>query len=206
MMNLRESPFDRNEFAVRAGGHVAASQHAGEHVRRRLELQAQDAGESAFAGFDDGIGVMADQSAQHGVGVLGVAQVPGAVECMQARHGKAGRVADVVQPRGGFLKIDISAENGCQTVCPRGDALGVRPAAGQGILEERPGELFGPWSYRVHAAKLDIGRGTFTDVACRLKTSFEHQVPSSGTAGWPQRALARRSWRRCTVLSQARST
>ena len=52
-------------------------------MRGRLELQAQDIGESAFAGFDDGVGVMGDQSAQRGVGVLGVAQVPGAVQGVQ---------------------------------------------------------------------------------------------------------------------------
>jgi len=43
--------------------------------------------------------------------VLGVAQVPGAVEGVQARHGQAGCVADVVQPRGGFQQIGVSAEN-----------------------------------------------------------------------------------------------
>jgi hypothetical protein len=42
-------------------------------VRGRLELQAQDVGESAFVGFDDGVGVVGDEPAQHGVGVLGVA-------------------------------------------------------------------------------------------------------------------------------------
>ena len=52
-------------------------------MRGRLELQAQDIGESAFAGFDDGVGVMGDQSAQRGVGVLGVAQVPGTVQGVQ---------------------------------------------------------------------------------------------------------------------------
>ena len=61
-----------------------SSQNAGQHVRRRLELGAQDVGESAFAGFDDGAGVVGDQPAQHGVGVLGIAQVPGAVELVQA--------------------------------------------------------------------------------------------------------------------------
>ena len=106
--------------------------------------QAQDVGESAFVGFDDGAGVMGDQPAQHGVGVLGVAQVTGAVECVQARHGQAGRVADVVQPRGGFQEIGVRAENRCQAACPRGDALDVRPAAGEGLLEECPGEMFGP--------------------------------------------------------------
>jgi hypothetical protein len=44
----------------------------------------------ALAGFDDGAGVTRHQSAQHGVGVLGVAQVPGAVEGVQAGHGQAG--------------------------------------------------------------------------------------------------------------------
>jgi hypothetical protein len=59
-------------------------------------LAAQDIGKSAFVGFDDGAGVVCDQSAQHGVGVLGVAQVSGAVECVQVRGGQVGRVADVV--------------------------------------------------------------------------------------------------------------
>jgi len=87
---LGEPPVDRHGLAVRAGGHVAASQYAGQRVRRRIELRAQDVGESAFAGFDDGVGVVSDQPTQHGIGVLGVAQVPGAVELMQpvvARQG-----------------------------------------------------------------------------------------------------------------------
>ena len=53
-MYLGKSPVGRHQFAVRAGGHVAAGQHAGKDLRRRRELQAQDVGESAFAGFDDG--------------------------------------------------------------------------------------------------------------------------------------------------------
>ena len=101
-------------------------------------------GESAFAGFDDGAGVMCGQSAQHGVGVLGIAQVPGAVEPMQAGGGEAGGVADVVQPRGGFEQIGVRAENRCLAACPGGDALDARPAAGQGFVEECPGELFAP--------------------------------------------------------------
>ena len=31
-------------------------------------------------------------------------------------------------------------------------ALGVRPAAGKRLLKERPGDLFSPWSKRIHAA------------------------------------------------------
>ena len=89
-MYLGESLFDRYEFAVRAGGHVAASQHAGQRIRCRVEFVAQDVGESAFAGFDDGAGVVGDQPAQHGIGVLGVAQVPGSVELVQAGGGEAG--------------------------------------------------------------------------------------------------------------------
>ena len=61
MMYLGESPFGRDELAVRAGCHVAVGQHAGKRVRRRLELEAQDVGKAAFFGFDDGVGVMGDQ-------------------------------------------------------------------------------------------------------------------------------------------------
>ena len=143
-MYLSESRFDRDELAVRAGGHVTAGQHAGKQVRCRLELAAQDVGESAFAGFDDGTGVMGDQPAQHGVGVLGIAQVTGTIQAVQARGGQAGRIADVVQPRRCFHKIGISAENRCQAACPRRDALDVRPAAGQRLLQEGLGEMFGP--------------------------------------------------------------
>ena len=67
---LGEPPADRHGLAVGAGGHVAASQNAGERVRRGIELGAQDVSESAFAGFDDGAGVVGDQTAQHGIGVL----------------------------------------------------------------------------------------------------------------------------------------
>ena len=58
---LGEPLLDRHEFAVRAGGHVAVGQHAGQRIRRGLELVAQDVGESAFSGFDDGAGVVRDQ-------------------------------------------------------------------------------------------------------------------------------------------------
>ena len=87
---------------------------------------------------------MGDEPAQHGVGVLGVAQVAGAVEWVEARDGEAGGVADVVQPCGGFQEIGVRAENGCQAAGPGGDALDVRPAAGEGLLEECPGELLRP--------------------------------------------------------------
>ena len=38
VMCLGEPLFDRHEFAVWAGGHVAAGQYAGKWVRRRFEL------------------------------------------------------------------------------------------------------------------------------------------------------------------------
>ena len=79
-MYLGEPPADWHGLAVRASGHVAASQDAGQDVRCRVELGAQEVGESAFAGFDGGAGVVGDQSAQQGVGVQDVAQIPGSVE------------------------------------------------------------------------------------------------------------------------------
>jgi hypothetical protein len=66
---------------------------------------------------------------------------------------RLGGVADVVQRRGGFQQISVRPENRCQAACPRGDALDVRPAAGQGFVEEYPGELLRPWCQRVHAAQ-----------------------------------------------------
>jgi hypothetical protein len=91
--------------------------------------------------------------AQHGVGVVGVAQVSGAVERVQACHDQIGRVADVVQPRGCFQEISVSAENRRQTACPCGDALDVRPAAREGIPKECQGEMFRPRSQRLHVTK-----------------------------------------------------
>jgi hypothetical protein len=93
----------------------------------------------AFFGFNDGAGVVYDQPAQHGAGVLDVTKVPGAVECVQARHGQVGRIANVVQPCGGFQEIGVSAENRCPAPSSHGDAMDVRPAAGEGLLEEFPG-------------------------------------------------------------------
>ena len=122
VMYLGEPPCDRRGLAVRAGGHVAARQNAGQRVRCRIELGAQDVGESAFAGFDDGAGVIGDQPAQHDIGVLCVGQVPGAIELVQAGGGEAGGVADVVQPGGGFQEIGVGAEDWCQAACPGGDA------------------------------------------------------------------------------------
>ena len=81
--------------------------------------------------------------------MLGIAQEPGAVELVQAGGGEVGGVADVVQPCGGFQQIGVSAEDGRQAACPGGDALVVRPAAGKRLLQECPGQLFGPGSQRV---------------------------------------------------------
>ena len=114
VMYLGEPLLDGHGLTVRTGGHVAVSQHAGSYVGCRVEFVAQDVCESAFAGFDDGARVMCDQPAQHGIGVLGIAQVPGAIELMQAGGGEARGVADVVQPRGGFQQISVRAENGRQ--------------------------------------------------------------------------------------------
>ena len=81
---------------------------------------------------------MCDESAQHGVGVLGVvAQVTGAVECVQALRGQVGRVADVVQPCGGLQQIGVSAGNGCQAARSRGNAL---DGGGGALADERAGQ------------------------------------------------------------------
>jgi len=143
-MYLGEPPFDPHGLAVRAGGHVAASQHAGQRVRRGIELGAQDAGESAFAGFDDGAGVVRDQPAQHGIGVLGVAQVPGAVKLVQARDGEAGAVADVVQPRGGFPLDRRPRRERVPGRVPARRRPGRAPSGGEGTAGGVPGRTVAP--------------------------------------------------------------
>jgi hypothetical protein len=171
-MDLGESHLDRHEFAVRAGRHVAERQHAGKDLRRLLELEAQDVPKPAFLGLDDGAEVMSDQSAEHDDGVLDVAQIPGAVECVQVRHGKAGRISDVVQPCGGFQQIGVSAENGCQAACPCGDAPDVCPAAGRGSWRSARARCWAQDASVFMRPRLESRGGTFTDVACRLKTSW----------------------------------
>ena len=104
----------------------------------------KDIGESVFAGLDDGARLVCDQPARHGIGVLGVAQVPCAIELVQAGGGEAGGVADVVQPRGGFQQISVRAENSRQAVCPRGNSLDVRPPAGEALMEKRLSEMSSP--------------------------------------------------------------
>jgi hypothetical protein len=74
-MYLGEPPFDRHELPVWAGGHVAVGQRVGKLLWRRLKPQGQHLSKSAFAGFDDGTGVIGNQPAQNSVGSLGVAQI-----------------------------------------------------------------------------------------------------------------------------------
>jgi hypothetical protein len=64
---------------------TSVRQYAGQFLRRGLELKAQCISESAFFGFDDRAGVVGDEPARHGVGVVGVAQIAGAVKSVQAR-------------------------------------------------------------------------------------------------------------------------
>ena len=66
-------------LAVRAGSHIAEGQRVGQRLGRRGELAGQDVGEAAFLGLDDGAGVVRDQTAQQGFGVLDVAEVASVV-------------------------------------------------------------------------------------------------------------------------------
>ena len=125
-------------------------------LRRRGELAGQDVGQAAFFGFDDGAGVVRDQAAQQGFGVLDVAEVAGAVQAVQAGGGEFGEVADVVQPRGGLEEVGVGAEGRLEGAGPGGDALDVGPAAGKGVGEEGAGEAFGPGCdglHEVHASQ-----------------------------------------------------
>ena len=137
-------------LAVRAGGHVTEDQCVGQWPQRRGELAGQDVGQAAFFGLDDGAGVVCDQAAQQRSGVLDVAQVAGAVQAVQAGIGEFGKIADVVQPRGGLDQLGVGAEGRAEGAGPGGDALDVRPAAGKSLREEDTGEVFSPGCDRLH--------------------------------------------------------
>jgi hypothetical protein len=189
-MYFGELLFDRHEFAVWAGGHVAAGQYARKRVRRRFDLQVQDVGKSAFAGFDDGAAVMGDQPAPQGVGMLGVAQVPGAIELVQAREGKAGGVADVVQPCGGSSRPASASRTGARLRAPRVDALHVRPNGEGGVPAGAPGQAAWPRIQRVHAAQAshlrrDVhGRSMPSEDALLGVTSDRPAMQASARPAW----------------------
>jgi hypothetical protein len=98
VVDLGQAVVHRDVLAVGAGGHVAEGQRVGQVLRGRGELAGQDVGEAAFFGFDDGAGVVRDQGAQQGFGVLDVAEVAGAVQAVQAGFGEFGDVAARVRP------------------------------------------------------------------------------------------------------------
>jgi len=79
VVDLGQAVLDLDVLAVGAGGHVAEGQRVGQRLRRQDELADQGVSQIAFFGLDDGAGVVRDQAAQQGLGVLGVAEVAGAV-------------------------------------------------------------------------------------------------------------------------------
>ncbi len=103
-----------------------------------------------------------------------VAEVPGAVERMKAGLDQLGRVADVMQPRGGFEQIGVLAEDRGKGPGSRGDPLNMRPAARKRDLEVLTSEFFGPVGL-IHAIN---GNGRVRDVHGR-------GVPSSDVPARP---------------------
>jgi hypothetical protein len=103
--------------------------------------------------------------------VLDVAQVAGAVQAVQAGVGEFGEVADVVQPGGGLDQVGVGAEGRLEGAGPGGDALDVGPAAGQGVGEEGAGKPSAQAAMVCMKSTLVRLAGTFTDPACRLRTS-----------------------------------
>ena len=133
-------------LAVWARDHVAVDQRVRQVAPGRCELAAEFTSQAALRCFDDGAGVMGDQPADCVAGMLDVAQVAGAVQGMKAGPGvgKAGRVADVMQPGGRSKQIDIATQKRGQAARPRCDALRVSPSARQRYLQDRAGGVFRP--------------------------------------------------------------
>lgn len=71
--DFHEAGIHGQAFAVGAGGHVAIDEGLGEFVAFGGELGGEFVGEATLLGFDEGAGVVSDQPAESGVGVVGVA-------------------------------------------------------------------------------------------------------------------------------------
>jgi len=106
----------------------------------------------------------------------------GAVGCMQARDGESGCIADVVQPGGGFHKVGVSAEDGCQAACSPDGALDVRPARG-GVSWRGARARCSAYEPARRYGQVDSLGGRLTNVACRLKATGQH--PSASSTGRP---------------------
>ena len=183
VVDLGQAVVHVDVLAVGAGGHVTEGQRVGQRPRRRGELAVQDVGEAALLGLDDGAGVVRDQAAQQGFGVLDVAQVAGAVQAVQAGVGEFGEVADVVQPRGGLDQIGVGVEGRVEGAGPGGDALDVGPAAGKRAGQEGAGEVLGPGCDGCMKSTLVSRAGTCTDAAWRLETSETSLLPRASHDG-----------------------
>ncbi len=130
---LREPVMNRDNVPVRSRGHIAIRQGIAENHIRHGKLTGEHVRKAAFLGLDDSPGVMTDQAAQDRIGMLHVAEVPGAVERMKASLHQFGRVADVMQPRGGFKQVGVLTQDRGKGLGSLSDSLdipvGMPPAA-----------------------------------------------------------------------------
>ena len=136
--------------------HVAVGQRVVEGHACGGKLATQLASQAAFLGFEDSAGVMRDQAAQDRIGEVRVAQVPSAIERMKAGLDQLGRVADVMQPRGGFEQIGVLAEDRRKDSGSRSDPLNMRPTARKRDFEVLASKFLGPVGL-IHAIKVMAG-------------------------------------------------
>jgi hypothetical protein len=141
---------------ARICSHVTVGKRIVEGRAWRGKLAAQLARQTAFLGFNDRAGVMRDQAAHNRIGEVRVVQVPGAVKRMKASLGQLGRVADVMQPRGGFEQIGVLTEDRRKGSGSRSDPLNMRPTARKGDFEVLASKFLGPVGL-IHAIKVMAG-------------------------------------------------
>jgi hypothetical protein len=142
--DIRQPVADLQVLAVRASRHIAVDQRLSHVAGRRPELAHQVSRKPAFLRFDQCAGVMRNQPAQQRFGACDVAEVPGTVERMEPGAVKIRRVADVVQPRGGFHEFGVPRKKIPQRPGRRGHALRVRPAARERVFQEFAGRILSP--------------------------------------------------------------
>jgi hypothetical protein len=119
------------------------------------------------------------EAAQDVADTLDVPEIAGTVERMKAGSDKRRRVADVMEPGSGLDQVSGVSKDGSKRPSPSSDALRMCLATRQRLLQERTGDLFGPFCLSFHEV---YARRPASDVHGRGESSST--AVSSGFLSW----------------------
>jgi hypothetical protein len=95
---------------------------------------------------------------------------------VQARHGQAGGVADVVQPRGGFQEAGVGARTGARLRARAATPWTCAQRRGRGSWRSAWARCPAREASAVMRPRLGSRGGTFADLACRRRRPLTHRL------------------------------